>query len=55
MFFSLIIGVMILSQVLDWPDVSVTETIIEPAPVTVQESFYEDTGQPQLQVAEDQG
>ena len=47
MFLYLIIFVMVLSQVLAFLDVSVTETIVEPVPVLVQENFYEDTAQPQ--------
>jgi aminobenzoyl-glutamate transport protein len=50
MFFYLIIGVLILSQVLDWLDVSVTDVIAEPVPVTVQENYYEDTTQINLEI-----
>lgn len=50
MFLYLIGFVIILSQILAWFDVSVTETIAEPVPVTVQESYYEDTTQVQFGV-----
>jgi aminobenzoyl-glutamate transport protein len=43
MFLYLIIGVMILSQVLDLLDVSVTDTVAVPVPAVIQENYYEDT------------
>ncbi len=43
MFLYLIIFIIILSQVLDWMDVSVTETIAEPVPVETVPNYYEDT------------
>jgi aminobenzoyl-glutamate transport protein len=50
MFLYLIAFVIVLSQILDLLDVSVTELIAEPVPVTVQENYYEDTSQVQLYV-----
>ncbi len=50
MFLYLIAFIIILSQVLDWANVSVTETIAEPVPVEVQPNYYEDTTQTQLEV-----
>jgi len=43
MFLYLIGLVIILSQILDWLDVSVTETIAEPVPIETQANYYEDT------------
>ncbi|HYI25528.1 MAG TPA: AbgT family transporter [Thermomicrobiales bacterium] len=51
MFLYLIGFIIILSQILAWLDVSVTEFIAEPVPITVQESYYEDTTQIQLDVS----
>jgi aminobenzoyl-glutamate transport protein len=53
MFLYLIIFVIVLSQILVWLDVSVTEFIAEPVPIEVQESYYEDTTQTQLAVDPD--
>ena len=50
MFLYLIVIVVLLSQVLEWLDVSATETIAVPVPVEVSESYYEDTTQTQLAV-----
>ncbi len=50
MFLYLIMIVIVASQVLAWVGVSVTELIAEPVPVEVQESYYEDTTQIQLDV-----
>jgi aminobenzoyl-glutamate transport protein len=50
MFLYLIIGVIVLSQVLDLLDVSVTETIAEPVPAVIQENYYEDTTATVLEV-----
>ncbi len=46
MFLYLIIGVMIVSTVLDLFDVSVTDTVAVPAPVTITPEYYEDTTAP---------
>ncbi len=43
MFLYLIVFIIVISQVLDWLDVSVTETIAEPVPVEVVPDYYEDT------------
>jgi aminobenzoyl-glutamate transport protein len=43
MFLYLIVFIIIISQVLDWMDVSVTETIAEPVPVETVPNYYEDT------------
>ncbi len=51
MFLYLIGFIIILSQVLAWFDVSVTEFIAEPVPIEVQQTFYEDTTQTQLDVS----
>ncbi len=48
MFLYLIAFIIILSQVLDWANVSVTETIAEPVPVLSVPNYYEDTTQHQL-------
>lgn len=50
MFLYLIIFVIVLSQILAWFDVGVTEFIAEPVPFEVEESYYEDTTQTQLEV-----
>ena len=49
MFLYLIIFIIIVSQVLDWLDVSVTETIAEPVPVEVLPDYYEDTTAPVIE------
>ncbi len=49
MFLYLIIFVIILSQLLAWANVSVTELIAVPEPVSVTPEYYEDTTQPGLQ------
>ena len=49
MFFYLIAFVIVLSTLLALFDVSVTESIIDPVPVPVQEDFYEDTTQTQFE------
>src|SRR5690606_3581064 len=49
MFLYLIGFVIILSQILAWFDVSVTELIAEPVPVEVVPDYYEDTSQPQYE------
>jgi len=46
MFLYLIIGVMIISTVLDLADVSVTDTVAVPVPVPVVPEYYEDTTAP---------
>jgi aminobenzoyl-glutamate transport protein len=48
MFFYLIIGVILLSSVLAFAGVSVTETIAVPDPVPVTPGYYEDTTQPTI-------
>ncbi|MGD9711208.1 MAG: AbgT family transporter, partial [Thermomicrobiales bacterium] len=50
MFFYLILGVIVLSQVLYWLDVEVTDFVAEPVPVLVQENYYEDSTQAQLEI-----
>jgi aminobenzoyl-glutamate transport protein len=52
MFVYLIIFIIVLSQILDLLDVSVTELIVEPVPVTVQENFYEDTTETQFEIVD---
>jgi aminobenzoyl-glutamate transport protein len=49
MFLYLIGFVIILSQILAWFDVSVTELVAEPVPVEVMPDYYEDTSQPQYE------
>ena len=41
--FLYLIGIIIVSQVMDWANVSVTEEIAEPVPVEVVQDYYEDT------------
>jgi aminobenzoyl-glutamate transport protein len=43
MFLYLIIFIILLSQALDWADVSVTEQIAEPVPIETRANYYEDT------------
>ncbi|HEV8194083.1 MAG TPA: AbgT family transporter, partial [Ktedonobacterales bacterium] len=50
MFLYLIIGVIVLSQILAFAGVSVTEQITEPVPYPVQHNYYEDTTQVQSEV-----
>lgn len=47
MFLYLILGVIVLSQILAFAGVSVTEEIAEPVPYSVQHNYYEDTTQVQ--------
>lgn len=49
MFSYLIVFIILLSAVLDWFDVSVTELIAEPVAVEVMPDYYEDTSQPQYE------
>jgi aminobenzoyl-glutamate transport protein len=49
MFLYLIGFVIILSQILAWFDVSVTELVADPVPVEVMPDYYEDTSQPQYE------
>ncbi len=53
MFLYLIIGVIILSHILWWAGVSVTEQIAVPAPVSIETDYYEDTVQPGISIPED--
>ncbi len=46
MFLYLIIGVMIISTILDLANVSVTDTVAVPVPVEIQPDYYEDTTAP---------
>jgi aminobenzoyl-glutamate transport protein len=50
MFLYLILFVIILSTILAWAGVSVTEQIAEPVPYPVQHNYYEDTTEVQSQV-----
>ena len=50
MFLYLILLVIILSAILAWAGVSVTEQIAEPVPYPVQHNYYEDTAEAQSQV-----
>jgi aminobenzoyl-glutamate transport protein len=48
MFFYLIVGVIIISSVLGWLGVSITEEIAVPVPVDVLPDYYEDLSQPSV-------
>ncbi|MGZ3677363.1 MAG: AbgT family transporter [Ktedonobacterales bacterium] len=50
MFLYLIIGVIVLSQILAFTGVSITEQVAEPVPYAVQHNYYEDTTQVQSNV-----
>ncbi len=50
MFLYLIVLVIVVSQVLDWLDVSVTDTIAVPAPIAVTEVPYQDTRTTQIEM-----
>lgn len=50
MFLYLIGIVIVLSQLLDWAGVNVTEQIAEPVPVTAEQNYYEDTTQHQYEI-----
>lgn len=50
MFLYLIIAIILLSQILAFAGVSVSEDVVEPAPYSVQHNYYENTTQPQTQV-----
>ena len=53
MFLYLIIGVIILSHILWWAGVSVTEQIAVPVDVPAERVYYEDTTQPGITVPPD--
>ncbi|MCA9982564.1 MAG: AbgT family transporter, partial [Anaerolineales bacterium] len=53
MFLYLIIGVIILSHILWWAGVSVTEQIAVPVAVPAEREYYEDTTQPGIVVPPD--
>lgn len=53
MFLYLIIGVIVLSHILYLFNVSVTEQIAVPVPVTVEREYYEDTTQPGIAIPEE--
>ncbi len=53
MFLYLIIIVIVLSQIMAWFNVSVTEQIAVPVPVSVEQEYYEDTTQPGAPVYEE--
>jgi aminobenzoyl-glutamate transport protein len=48
MFFYLILGVIIISSILGWLGVSITEEIAVPVPVETPSNFYEDLSQPSV-------
>jgi aminobenzoyl-glutamate transport protein len=50
MFFYLILGVIVLSSILGWLGVSITEEIAVPVPIEVVPDYYEDLSQPSIGV-----